>query len=100
MNNFNFDEINEMEMFNIKRRDIISFKEFSKSYDNVTKITKPGDKKAVLKPWIHEIKRLDMFSHEAFDPTYDMLDKAKGKKPSSETNRANGLLYTQSPPQS
>lgn len=92
-----FEQLNEMEMFNVKRRDIMSFKEFSKIYDKVTDVHKPGTHKT-LKPYINEIERLDLFGHEAFDPTYDMLDKAKGKKPKSETNRANGLLGAQSVP--
>ena len=97
MNKVNIEQLNEMEMFNIKRREIMSFKEFAKAYDKVTDVHKPGTHKT-LKPYIHEIKRLDMFGHEAFDPTYDMLDKAKGKKPSSGQNRANGLLGAQSVP--
>lgn len=99
MDNDKIEQLNEMEMFNIKRREIISFKDFAKAYDKVTDVHKPGTHKT-LKPYIHEIKRLDIFGHEAFDPTYDMLDKAKGKKPSSGTNRANGLLYTQTVPTS
>jgi len=95
----NIKRLNEMEMFNIKRREIMSYKEFIKIYDKVTDVHKPNTHDT-LKPYIHEIKRLDMFKHEAFDPTYDMLDKSKGKKPSSGTNRANGLLGTQSVPMS
>ncbi len=97
MHSNNIELLNEMEMFNIKRREIMSFKDFSNIYDKVTDVHKPNTHKT-LKPYMHEIKRLDLFGHEAFDPTYDMLDKAKGNKPKSGTNRANGLLYTQTVP--
>lgn len=94
------EKLNEMEVFNIKRRDIISFKEFAKAHEVASKLIKSGKiKDAPLKEYLHKIERIDIFGHPSFDSTYNMLDKAQGKKVKDPTIGPQGVLYAQSLPQ-
>lgn len=71
-----------MEMFDIKKRTVIdSFEKFSKSYENVT-LTPDFESwfksdKSTLRPFMREIRRNPIFSHDAFDSTYKALDKSR-----------------------
>lgn len=82
----------EMEMFNVKRRDIISFKNFLKVPEKAGEaVMATGgldkNKKKYLVDFTHEISRDPLFSHPQYDLTYDMLEKSKGAKPKKNEPR-------------
>jgi len=69
-----------MELFDVKRRDLISFDAFVKSHEKVTETPEfkewADNKDAKLRPFMRHIDRDTTFSHDAFDSTYDMLRKS------------------------
>ena len=75
----------EMEMFNVKRRDIMSFADFTKAPENASKLIKgKGDlaknEKGYLKEYTRKIQRDPIFGHPVFDSTYRVVDISQGKK--------------------
>ena len=79
----NGSKVFEMEMFDVKRRDLISFKDFLKIPEKAGKIIENGkkkDKDKVLKEFTREIERSPMFSSPNYDPTYRAIDVGRKKK--------------------
>lgn len=82
---FEDESLLEMEMFNVKRRDIMSLKEFMKTTENASKlIAGKGDisknKKGYLKEFTRKITRDKLFMHPIYDSTYMAIDISQGKK--------------------
>lgn len=72
-----------MNIFDVKRRDIASFKEFKDAHVNVNKRIPYNDGKnegSKKIPYVRTIERHPKFSHDAFDNTYNALEVSKRKK--------------------
>lgn len=83
----------EFEMFNVTRRDVVSFADFMKNAKNITKIVASGKdlaKRKFQQGFTHEIKRDATFKHPAFDNLY----KSFGTKNKKEREAAEGGNYT------
>lgn len=83
----------EFEMFDVKRRDVVSFAEFLKNAENYSKVTPSGkdlpNRKFEL-GFMHEIKRDPLFKHPAFDNLY----KSWGERDPEKRKEQEGGNYT------
>jgi len=66
----------EMDLFDVTRRDLVSFKDFINISDNVHKVKH----KDYLKGFTREIKRHKLFTHPTFDSTYDAVEKSQTRE--------------------
>jgi len=78
--------INEMDLFDVERRDLITTKEFLKASETASKVIPAGKTyfKKRLKNATRPIVRDGLHKHEAFDSLYHavgILEKQPGKKP-------------------
>lgn len=71
-------------MFDIKQRDLVSMSDFLKAHEKVqdtpTFEAWAKNNKSKLRPFMREISRDPLFSHDTFDPTYKAMEVSK--KPS------------------
>lgn len=86
-------ELLEFEMFDVKRRDIMSFKDFLKSAGNASDAVESGadlpNRKYQL-GFMHEIKRNPLFKH----PAFDNLFKSFGERDEKKRKEDEGGNYT------
>lgn len=83
----------EFEMFDVKRRDVVSFAEFLKNAANYNKVTPSGKDLPSRKfelGFMHEINRDPLFSHPAFDNLY----KSWGERDPEKRKEQEGGNYT------
>ena len=66
----------EMDLFDVTRRDLISFKDFLKSTERIQN----PPKRNYLKGFTREIKRHKLFTHPTFDSTYDAIEKSQTRE--------------------
>ena len=72
-NEYSFDpslKIDEMDLFDVKRRDLVNLNTFLKSYDNVNKVIKPKKNKKELKGAFTSIKRDEIHKPDVYDSYY------------------------------
>lgn len=69
----------EMDLFDVRRRDILSFKDFTKACDNVHNLQPKKGQKNYLKGYTREITRHKLFTHPSFDSTYGAVEKSQAK---------------------
>jgi hypothetical protein len=83
----------EFEMFDVKRRDVVSFADFLKNAANYNKVTPSGkdlqNRKFEL-GFMHEIQRDPLFKHPAFDNLY----KSWGERDPEKRKEQEGGNYT------
>lgn len=83
----------EFEMFNVTRRDVVSFADFLKNAKNASELVKSGKDLPTRKfqlGFMHEIQRDPTFKHPAFDSHY----KSFGTKDKKKREEAEGGGYT------
>jgi len=75
-NDYNFsniEPINEVDIFDVERRDLVNISDFINSYKSVSKNIKPKKKKKYLKDFQQTIKRDDIHKSSVFDNLYQAL---------------------------